>query len=107
MATQNKLYKILVENARVVNRVSKSAQKDSIVKKMYQIKAESIIGAVEIIEKTKTKSVTYELGFDEEKQMNTISFKFKHQPYMITDTVCFHITKYIYNKVMKIKENYT
>jgi len=107
LATLNKLYTILVDNAKVVNRVSKSAQKENIVKKMYQLKDENIINAVEIIEKTKTKSVVYSLGYDEEKKMNFILFKFKKiDKYMKVDGVCFHIRLSVYNKILEIQNQY-
>ena len=103
-ATLNKLYNIITSEARIANRVSKKTDNHKRKKEMYQIKKDKILEAVEMILKTKTQAVKYTLGFDEEKNLNTITFKFKKEKYMKETVVSFHITDDIYIEIKRLQE---
>lgn len=103
MTTLKKVYDLVVGTIRIVNRSAKKTD-DKQKRKLYRIKNESILEAVEIILTTQTKSVRFELDFDKEKNMNYITFFFKKEKYVKYEKVSFHLMPKIYKEIKNLQE---
>lgn len=92
-------------DVKIANKITKKIDNQRRKRILYEVKKEKILEAVELIEKTKTQAVKYFLGFDENKDLNTITFEFKKEKYIKISQVSFHITDDVYKEIKRLQEN--
>ena len=97
------IYNLVFKEIAPTNRATKTNIIDN--RKAYKKKNENIVKAVKQIVDTKTKSVSYFIGFDEIKQMHYITFDFVPKKWMKKTKISFHLIPYVYNKIKDIEES--